>query len=132
MRAVGDAFQLAVITPRGKAKVKALPKGHIDKGETALQAATREVQEETGLTVTPIEKVGDVKYVYRFRGKTIFKVVSFFLFKPVAGEIDQLTPQMRVEVDRAEWIPAASAEHTLSYPGERDMVSKAMAILSRG
>ncbi len=127
----GAAFELAVITPRGRASVTALPKGHIDHGETALDAATREVLEETGLAVELIEKLGDVKYVYRFRGKTIFKVVSFFLFRHSGGEIDQITPEMRVEVDRAHWIPLAGSHSRLSYPGEREMVTKALEILSR-
>ncbi|MBS1148505.1 MAG: Hydrolase, family, partial [Myxococcaceae bacterium] len=124
----GASFELAVITPRGRASVTALPKGHIDGGETALAAAAREVQEETGLSTELIEKLGDVKYVYRFRGKTIFKVVSFFLFKHASGEIDQLTPEMRVEVDRAHWIPLSDAGRKLSYPGEREMVGKALEI----
>lgn len=124
-------FELAVITPRGRSSVTALPKGHIDGGETALDAAAREVREETGLSTELMQKLGDVKYVYRFRGKTIFKVVSFFLFKHASGEIDQITPEMRVEVDRAHWIPLTDAGRKLSYPGEREMVGKALEILSR-
>jgi 8-oxo-dGTP pyrophosphatase MutT (NUDIX family) len=134
IRRIGDgraSFELAVITPRGRSSVTALPKGHIDGDETALDAAAREVREETGLSTELIEKLGDVKYVYRFRGKTIFKVVSFFLFKHASGEIDQITPEMRFEVDRAHWIPLDDAGRKLSYPGEREMVGKALEILSR-
>lgn len=131
VRKTDGAFELAVITPRGRASVTALPKGHIDRDETAEIAAAREVREETGLGTELIEKLGDVKYVYRFRGKTIFKQVSFFLFRHAGGEIDQITPQMRVEVDRAHWIPLSEAGIKLSYPGEREMVGKALEILSR-
>ena len=125
------SFELAVITPRGRASVTALPKGHIDGGESALDAAAREVREETGLSTVLIEKLGDVRYVYRFRGKTISKVVSFFLFRHSSGEIDQIAPEMRVEIDRAHWIPLNDAGKKLSYPGEREMVGKALEILSR-
>jgi predicted NUDIX family NTP pyrophosphohydrolase len=57
--------------------------------------------------------------------------VSFFLFQHSGGEIDQITPAMRVEVDRAHWIPIAEAAAKLSYPGEREMAGKALEILSR-
>ncbi len=45
--------QLLVIVPCRRAadgaRVLGLPKGHIDPGETPLQAAVREVREETGV-----------------------------------------------------------------------------------
>src|ERR1700691_5054944 len=47
--------QVLVIVPTPLAgagsRVLALPKGHLDPGESALQAATREVREETGIVV---------------------------------------------------------------------------------
>lgn len=121
--------EIAVIRPAGKT-VTALPKGHIDPGESAEQAATREVNEETGLEATLERKLGDVKYVYRWRGTTIFKEVAFFLFRYRAGEIDVLTAQMRKEVDRAYWLSLDVALTRLTYPGEREMASKALAALS--
>lgn len=120
--------EIAVIRPAGKT-VTALPKGHIDPGENAEQAATREVREETGLEAVLEAKLGDVKYVYRWRGTTIFKEVAFFLFRYRAGEIDVLTEQMRKEVDRAFWITLDDAVTKLTYPGEREMATKARAAL---
>lgn len=131
VRAAEGTFEVAVIKPRGKA-VTALPKGHIDKGETAAEAAAREVHEETGLTVALTGKLGDVKYVYRFGGRTVLKMVTFFLFQCVAGEIDLLHPEMRQEVDAARWMPLDEAVRELSYPGERLMARKALEQLGPG
>ena len=128
MRPAGDGWELAVITPRGRAAV-ALPKGHIDPGETAEQAAVREVREETGVQARLIQKLGDVKYVYRFRGKTIFKEVGFFLVEYESGQIDALEAKMRVEVDKAFWVDLAESQKRLSYAGEREMARMALAVL---
>ncbi|MFT3836207.1 MAG: NUDIX hydrolase [Myxococcaceae bacterium] len=122
-------WELAVIRPRGK-KVMALPKGHLDQGETAAVAAQREVREETGLTTELVEKLGDVKYAYKWDGNTIFKIVSFFLFKFAGGTIDVLEEKMRVEVDEARWVPLEEALKQLSYGGERQMAKKAFTVLT--
>lgn len=122
-------FEVAVIKPQGR-NVLALPKGHIDGEESAQQAATREVLEETGLSVELTHDLGDVKYVYRFRGQTIFKVVTFFLFRHTGGEIDVLDPAMRIEVDVARWVPLSESAAMLSYRGEKEMVLKALALIT--
>jgi len=128
-RKAADGWEIAVITPRGKPKVRALPKGHIDPGEKPEATALRETREETGLTGRSKGKLGDVKYVYKWEGKSIFKIVSFFLLEWESGEVDQLTPEMRVEVDRASWLPLSRAVTELSYPGERQMAQKALEAL---
>jgi hypothetical protein len=80
--------------------------------------------------VTPLGKLGDVHYVYRFQQRTIFKVVSFFLFRWESGEAGHITPAMRQEVDAAWWMTLEAATSQLTYPGERDMAVKALEALS--
>jgi 8-oxo-dGTP pyrophosphatase MutT (NUDIX family) len=128
VRKVDDRYELAVIKPNGR-NVTGLPKGHIDPGETSQVAAEREVLEETGLEVSLIQKLSDIKYVYRFKGRTIFKVVSFYLFDWRSGTIDQISEDMRKEVDVARWVPLEEAPRALSYPGEREVTLKAIKIL---
>lgn len=108
-------------------EVLALPKGHIDPGETAAQAATREVHEETGLTADLVEKLEDVRYWYRRSEGRVFKIVSFYLFRYRSGSVRDHDH----EVESAEWVPLADAPRRLAYGGERQVAAVALARLSR-
>ena len=106
--------------------VLALPKGNIDRGESAVEAAVREVREETGVDCEPVEKLQDVKYWYLRRGGArVFKVVSFFLLRWRAG---RLVPQAG-EVDAVEWVPLEDAPRLLAYKGEKEAARAAMSRL---
>jgi 8-oxo-dGTP pyrophosphatase MutT (NUDIX family) len=118
--------------PAVRSKPKAvlcLPKGLIDPGEKALDAALREVREETGIIAAPITKLGDIKYVYVRTwgdGERVFKIVSFYLLRYESGQIDNITQEMRIEVGRAKWVPLADATNLLAYGGEKQMARKAL------
>ena len=107
--------------------VVALPKGHVDPGETAVEAAAREVREEAGVETEPVEKLGDVRYWYQRAGQRIAKQVSFFLCEYRSG--DPADHDSEVEV--ARWMPLAEAATALSYKGEREMVERALERLRR-
>src|SRR5438874_12740389 len=140
-----EGWELAAIEPQkepppaGKTAKKrsqkmllALPKGLVDPGEKADQTAIREVREETGLIATPITKLTDIKYVYvRSWGdkQRVFKIVSFYLLKYQSGNIDDVSEAMRIEVNRAQWIPLEGAERRLAYRGERDVIQLAREYL---
>jgi 8-oxo-dGTP pyrophosphatase MutT (NUDIX family) len=117
-----------VIVPTRKAAdgshVLCLPKGHLDEGETSVQAATREVREETGITAELVSELGEVRYWYVRNRRRVAKSVFFFLFRYVSGDLADHDD----EVVEARWMAAAEAQKALSYPGERGMVARALAI----
>lgn len=132
VRRIRGRWWLAAIRSRGRPKgLWALPKGLIGPGESPEEAALREVGEETGLEATPLQKLGDVRYVYTWAGERVFKIVSFYLFRYRSGRIDDIAPEQRIEVDEARWLPLEEAPELLAYKGEREMAAKALAALEK-
>ena len=119
--------QVAAIVPvrraAGGRKVLALPKGHVDEGETAEQAALREVREETGMTGELVEELGEVRYWYQRGGRKIPKLVTFFLFDYRSGS----DADHDAEVEEVRWLLLEDAAKELTYKGEREMVQRALS-----
>jgi 8-oxo-dGTP pyrophosphatase MutT (NUDIX family) len=126
VRTIRGRTMVAAIRPRGRSHIWALPKGHIDPGESAAETAVREVREETGVEGRVVEKLDDIRYVYTWENERIFKVVSFFLLQAGRGRIGEIEEAMRIEVAEARWLPLAEAPGLLSYDGERKMARKAL------
>jgi ADP-ribose pyrophosphatase YjhB (NUDIX family) len=127
VRRMQGRWWLAAVRPGGKPiGVWALPKGLVDRGESASETALREGFEETGIHSRLEAKLGDVKYVYTWKGERVFKIVSFYLAFATRGRIGELPPGMEVEVAEARWLPLADAPRLLAYKGEREMAEKAV------
>jgi 8-oxo-dGTP pyrophosphatase MutT (NUDIX family) len=118
---------VVVIVPVKRAadgsSVLGLPKGHPEKGETAEQAATREVREEAGVDTELVEELGDVHYRYERKGRKIAKRVTFYLFEYRSGDLADHDH----EIEEARWMPLEQAAHELTYEGEREMVLRALS-----
>jgi 8-oxo-dGTP pyrophosphatase MutT (NUDIX family) len=130
VRRLKGGWHLAAIRPAGKTDVWALPKGLIGQGENAADTAAREVAEETGLEGRLLEKLGDVRYVYSWKGERVFKVVSFFLFRARRGRLGDIPPAHRHEVAETRWLPLDEAPRLLAYKGEREMAEKARGLIA--
>jgi 8-oxo-dGTP diphosphatase len=118
--------EVIVIVPKRKGaqgdEVLGLPKGHLDGDETEVEAAIREVNEETGVVAEPIEKLGEISYTYERRGRPIDKRVAFYLLEYRSGDLAH-----DHEIEHVRWMPLEQAARSLTYEGERDMVQRALS-----
>lgn len=110
------------VRPDGRT-IATLPKGHPEEGEDPPTAALREIVEETSVTARITGRLGDVVYWYQRDGKRIRKTVRMYLCAHVEGD----PVADGVEVSRAFWMPLERAATELAFPGDREMVRKAMA-----
>ena len=97
------------------------PKGRIEKNETEVETAIREVKEETNLDV----KIEDVnkKYVDSyFAKKNEFKEVVFFLAKRIGGEIK---PQEN-EIKKVEWVDLIEAINRITMKSTKILYQKVL------
>jgi 8-oxo-dGTP pyrophosphatase MutT (NUDIX family) len=125
---VRDREVLAIVPVKRSAegeRVLALPKGHFAPGETPLQAAEREVREETGVNVRALGELGEVRYWYTRGGQTIGKAVTFFLFAYAGGDIADHDE----EVEEVRWLELSEAQRALTHAAEREIVGRALACL---
>jgi len=123
--------QTVVIVPRKRAqdgtRVLGLPKGHIEPGETAEQAACREVAEEGGVQGRLLEELGEVRYEVVRAGRRVPKQVRFFLLEYLSGDPGDHDH----EIEEARWLPLVRAARELTYEGEREMARRALLRVGR-
>ncbi|HEY2176669.1 MAG TPA: NUDIX hydrolase [Mycobacteriales bacterium] len=104
-----------------------LPKGHIEGGESAREAAIREVAEETGITGSILDELGVIDFWFIADGRRIHKTVHHFLLVAQSGELSDAD----IEVADVAWVPLAEASARLAYDDERELVSRAAGLLAR-
>lgn len=85
------------------------PKGHMEKDETPMQTAIREVKEETNIDVEILSKK-EYTEIYTTQEGVNRKVV-FFIAKKIGGK---LKPQ-ESEVEIVKWFNFEEAMQTLTY-----------------
>jgi 8-oxo-dGTP pyrophosphatase MutT (NUDIX family) len=105
-----------------------LPKGHIETGESFIQAAGRELCEETSLITKPemINDLGDLEYNFRFSGDKIHKRVYYFLF--ITPDNKPLFGQKPKEVKEIVWITKGDLEEIPLVNEElREIIRKAFS-----
>jgi 8-oxo-dGTP diphosphatase len=87
------------------------PKGKLEEGEREVEAATREVEEETGLRCRVESELRTTSY-RDGRGRP--KTVRYWLMTPIGGLLAAAN-----EVDDARFVPLVEARRLLTY--DRDV-----------
>ncbi|MFW5868639.1 MAG: NUDIX hydrolase [Armatimonadota bacterium] len=99
-----------------------LPKGKLKPGESAAQAAEREVREEAGLDLRVKRYLGVTHYFYLNPDGAgcISKFVFFFEMDAGDGRV-----ALEDTFDDAEWLPPGAAIERLDWENESDMIRRA-------
>jgi len=103
-----------------------LPKGHLEPGETALDAAVREVREETGVTGRIVAELPGVEYWYVEKSvRRIHKRVDYYLLAYVSGDAGDFDPE---EVSGASWFSWDEGIARISFDNERRVLEQARRV----
>lgn len=122
---VPQAALIGRIDRRGRL-LWSLPKGHVEEGETAEDAAIREVMEETGITGRVVAPLGTIDFWFVADGRRIHKTVHHYLLVAEAGELSDDD----IEVAQVEWVPLADLHERLAYADERRLMEKVPGLLA--
>lgn len=102
-----------------------LPKGHLEPGETAAQAAVREVAEETGIAGRVVAPLGSVAFSFIAADRLVQKTVHHFLLLAEGGRLSRTDP----EVESVAWVSLEELPTRLSYDGERRLLDAVPQLL---
>ena len=103
------------------------PKGHLESGERAEDAALREVREETGIGDLALRgRIETIDWYFRFRGQLIHKVCHFYLM-----ETSQATtnPQHAEGITACRWVAYDDARSAISYANARKVLGRAYEMI---
>ncbi len=129
-RQIDGHIEIAIILTNPERRWQ-LPKGMIDAGESAEQAAVREIREEAGIEADVIAPIDKTEYWFsaeRNGTRTRFhKFVHWFLMRYRSGNVEDHDH----EVLEARWATVDDALEMLVFKNERDVVAKAVEAIQR-
>ncbi len=96
------------------------PKGHIEKGEKAEEAALREVQEETGYRCEIVKPFQRVQYFFRRDGGLTKKTVVWFLMTA----LEKTGTHDADEILETEWVSMDDAQKRATYKSDKQLLAR--------
>ena len=104
-----------------------LPKGHVEAGETVLEAAMREVSEESGYSRLEIEAdLGSQRVEFDDEGRRVVRTERYFLMR-LAGEAERPSDSGEAKFDPV-WLTWDEALEVLTFEAERNWVRRARRV----
>jgi 8-oxo-dGTP pyrophosphatase MutT (NUDIX family) len=121
-----DGRNRVLVLRRPSRKEVRLPKGHVEKGETCLQAALREVAEESGYGgLSVLGDLGHQVVRFEYKGKRIVRDEYYYMFALQDSTAAQDAPERQFV---PEWLTWEQALEQLSFAAEREWVCRAHAM----
>lgn len=106
-----------------------IPKGHIEPGETAQEAAIREIAEETGIqNVEPIVWLGKIHFNYKREDKLVMITQQTYLFKAF-GNTDDIRPEEWM--NDIAWHDYNDALDAVGYQDIKKIIARAQSRLKQ-
>ncbi len=106
------------------------PRGNIRENETAKEAALRETEEETGLSIKHLKIVDGfeerVEWFYRVNRQKVHKKVTYFL-----AETERESIKISDEHVDAKWLSFKDSLTLLKYKSSRNILQKAEEYLNK-
>jgi 8-oxo-dGTP pyrophosphatase MutT (NUDIX family) len=101
-----------------------LPKGKIDKGESAPQAAIRECEEECAITgLNIVKEIESTYHIYPYKQVHALKTTYWFLMR--SSHTGTLRPQTEENIEKVEWLDVNAIKTTVlpnTYLSVRDVI----------
>lgn len=124
-----SAWQVALIATHGGKRWQ-LPKGSREPGESSLETAIREVEEETGLLTEYKEFLQTIDYWYwdtyqKEVPELVHKLVDFYLLRVIGGELNDSS----YEVDDVQWFTIEAALRIMTFGGEKAVLEQAIQLV---
>ena len=124
---------MAIVIAKKEKKLKVLllnsegewvfPKGHVEANETELDAAIRELYEESNVKVNAQESIGQVdEYKFYFSGENAVKIIKVFAF--IINDEREITYNKNEGFIDGKWFAIDDASNILKHDDAKNALRK--------